>query len=199
MTAAPFAAIATDPDAFELFYREHVAQVQAFVSRRVSDAATAADLTADVFLAVIARAHTHDPSLGSPRMWLYGVARTVVAGELRRSGRHARAVSRVSGRRLLDGDAHQAVVDRLDAEREARRLHRRIEGLPRALRDVIELVGLDGLEVAEAAEVLGIRPGTARVRLHRARRLLTAGDPPPAPLAPVPSRTAPSDTARSTR
>jgi DNA-directed RNA polymerase specialized sigma24 family protein len=31
---------------------------------------------------------------------------------------------------------------------------------------------VDGLTVAEAAASLGIRPATARVRLHRARRAL---------------------------
>jgi RNA polymerase sigma-70 factor (ECF subfamily) len=36
-------------------------------------------------------------------------------------------------------------------------------------RAVLELVALDGLEVSEAARVLGIRPVAARVRLHRAR------------------------------
>jgi RNA polymerase sigma-70 factor (ECF subfamily) len=35
---------------------------------------------------------------------------------------------------------------------------------------VLELVAIDELPVKEAAAALGIRPGTARVRLHRARR-----------------------------
>ncbi|MFI6602885.1 RNA polymerase sigma factor [Nonomuraea sp. NPDC050536] len=34
------------------------------------------------------------------------------------------------------------------------------------------MVVLDQLKVTEAASVLGIRPGTAMVRLHRARRTL---------------------------
>ena len=42
--------IATDPDAFEVFYREHLETVQRFVARRVADPQLAADLTAEVFL-----------------------------------------------------------------------------------------------------------------------------------------------------
>jgi RNA polymerase sigma-70 factor (ECF subfamily) len=42
--------------------------------------------------------------------------------------------------------------------------------LPEDERAVLELVAVDGLPVKEAAAALGIRPGTARVRLHRARR-----------------------------
>ena len=40
------AEIASDPDAFERFYREHVEGVQRFVARRVDDPYLAADLTA---------------------------------------------------------------------------------------------------------------------------------------------------------
>jgi len=37
---------------------------------------------------------------------------------------------------------------------------------------VLELIALDDLSVREAAAVLGVRPVTARVRLHRARGAL---------------------------
>jgi DNA-directed RNA polymerase specialized sigma24 family protein len=39
-------------------------------------------------------------------------------------------------------------------------------------RAVLELVALDELSVTQAAAVLGLRPVTARVRLHRARGAL---------------------------
>ena len=39
-------------------------------------------------------------------------------------------------------------------------------------REVLELVDLQGLEPSEAAEALGVTPSTARVHLHRARRIL---------------------------
>lgn len=51
--------IARDPAAFEVFYRLHVATVTRFVARRVADPHTVADLTAEVFLAVIGSAHTY--------------------------------------------------------------------------------------------------------------------------------------------
>jgi RNA polymerase sigma-70 factor (ECF subfamily) len=41
-------------------------------------------------------------------------------------------------------------------------------------RAVMELVAIDDLKVAEAAAAAGVRPVTARVRLHRARRKLRA-------------------------
>jgi DNA-directed RNA polymerase specialized sigma24 family protein len=55
-----------------------------FVARRVADPYTAADLTADVFLAVIGSVHTYRPGKGSPVAWLYGIARNVIAADRRR-------------------------------------------------------------------------------------------------------------------
>ncbi|MFD0786860.1 sigma factor, partial [Micromonospora azadirachtae] len=56
--------IGVDPVAFEAFYRRHVAAVGRFVARRVDDPHLAADLTADVFLAVIESAAGYRPDRG---------------------------------------------------------------------------------------------------------------------------------------
>src|SRR5215831_5297570 len=65
------AEIATDTDAFERFYRQHVEAVQRFVARRVDDPYRAADLTADVFVAAIESAGSYRRSRGEPVAWLY--------------------------------------------------------------------------------------------------------------------------------
>ena len=39
---------------------------------------------------------------------------------------------------------------------------------------LLELVSLDGPSIADAARVLGVKPATARVRLHRSRARVTA-------------------------
>ena len=165
-------AIGTDPDRFEVFYREHLEAVQRFVARRVDDPHTAADLTADIFLAVIESAASYSTCLGPPRAWIFGIARNVVAMEHRRRFRQASAVGRLEGRRVLELDALERATERIDAAQKARRLHSRLQELAPGLRAVFELVGIDGLSVTDAAAVLEINPGTARVRLHRARRQL---------------------------
>ena len=166
-------AIATDPDAFEQFYREHVEAVQRFVARRVDDPYLAADLTADVFLAAIDSAHAYRPGRGKPIAWLYGVARNVVAAENRRTARERRARARIPAtEELIEPEDLARLHERIDAEAAGRRLYRAMDILSRSERSVLELVALEGLEVAEAATALGIRPVAARVRLHRARRAL---------------------------
>jgi RNA polymerase sigma factor (sigma-70 family) len=170
----PLDRIGREPDALEAFYRDHLDAVQRFVARRVSDPHLAADLTADVFLAAVDSAHTYDPSRGPVVAWLYGVGRNAIAAEARRRARELHAVRRVEGRRLLDPGSLGRIEERLDAERESRRLYRAIADLSADDRALLELVSLDGLSVADAARVLGVKPATARVRLHRSRARVTA-------------------------
>lgn len=172
MNAHELPSIASDPAALEAFYREHVEGVTRFVVRRVADPYLAADLTADVFLAAIDAAGSYRPDRGAPRAWLFGVARNVVASEHRRAQRERRANARIEGRRLLDPDDVERMLDRIDAAAPARSVFTALALLPSGERAVFELVALDELSVSEAAAVLGVRQVTARVRLHRARAAL---------------------------
>jgi RNA polymerase sigma factor (sigma-70 family) len=164
--------IGTDPAAFEAFYRVHVEAVERFVVRRVPDPDRAADLTAEVFLAAIESADGYRSSRGAPVAWLYGVARNVLAADRRRQGRELDAANRFGGRRLLDEDDIARMEDRIDAEAQSGALYLAISGLSDVERAVLELVAVDELTVQDAARALGIRPVTARVRLHRARQRL---------------------------
>jgi len=166
--------IGHDPVALEQFYRDNVEDILRFVARRVDDPATAADLTSDVFVAAVGSAKSYDPRRGAPRAWLIGIARMVVLGEYRRTANERNKVRRLSGRRLLDDADIARLEERLDAAAEARRLYRLIDRLPAGERAVIELVGVDGLTLVDAATALGISPTAARVRMHRARRTLGA-------------------------
>jgi RNA polymerase sigma factor (sigma-70 family) len=162
--------IATDPAALDAFYRQHIEAVTRFLARRTTDPFAVADMTAEVFVAAIRSAADFEPGLGSERAWLYGIARNVVASERRRAARERDAVSRFAGRRLLDDDDIGRMEARIDAEAEAREARATLAGLADDERALLELVAIDGLAVKDAAVVLGIKPGTARVRLHRARR-----------------------------
>jgi RNA polymerase sigma-70 factor (ECF subfamily) len=166
--------IGTDPEIFEAFYREHVEAVQGFVARRVGDRERAADLTAEIFLAAIGAAHRYRPARGAPRPWLYGIARTVVAGDRRKTGREQAGEKRLRASALLGEDDTARIEARIEAAARQRHLYEAMDRLAGAERAILELVALDELSVAEAAAAAGVRPVTARVRLHRARRKLRA-------------------------
>lgn len=160
-----------------MFYREHLSFVRTYVGRRVDDAETAADLTADIFLAAIEYAHRYVETKGPAVAWLIGIARNVVAGHQRKKARELRALSRISGRALLDEASVERINQRLDAERATRQLYRSLQSLPATQRAVVELVAIDGLSLTESAAVLGITPANARTRYHRARTRLRAALP----------------------
>lgn len=164
--------IGTDPEIFEAFYREHVEQIERFVVRRVGDRDRAADLTAEVFLAAIDSAPRYRARQGTPKAWLFGIARIVVASDGRQRWRQRLGEERLRGSTLVDEDDAARLDARIDAARHSRKLYAAMARLPEGERAVFELVAIDELSLAEAAAATGIRPVTARVRLHRARRKL---------------------------
>jgi RNA polymerase sigma factor (sigma-70 family) len=178
--------IGTDPDLFDAFYSEHLEDLQRFVARRVGDRERAADLTAEIFLAAIDSAHRYQPR-GTPKSWLYGIARVLVANDRRQSGRERAGEERLRGSALLDEEDAAQMDARIDAAAQSRHLYEAMDRLSEAERAVLELVAIDELTVAEAAAAAGVRPVTARVRLHRARRKLRA-ELEPATTQPTPSK-----------
>jgi RNA polymerase sigma factor (sigma-70 family) len=157
---------------FELLYRAQVDAITAYFARRSSDPQTVADLTADTFVQAIASFGTFDPRRGGGRGWLFGIARRVHAGHCEARSRQNEKVARLAGRRELEPDQVGELLDRIDAERAGRALITALGALPAADRAVVELVDLDGLTPKEAAAVLGLSAGAARMRLMRARALL---------------------------
>lgn len=161
-----------DSDEFETFYRQHLDLVRLYLARRVDDPFVVADLTADIFLRAIDSAPTFRSSLGSSRAWLIGIARNALADHHRRVARETAALHRFHGRELLDEESIDRIIDRIASQRDAQYLLEALRSLPAPQREVIELVAVDQLSLTEAARVLDIRDGTARVRYHRARRAL---------------------------
>ncbi|MFE1979315.1 RNA polymerase sigma factor, partial [Streptomyces hygroscopicus] len=167
------------PDAagFAAFYEENFDAVLGFVTRRTTCPQVAADLTADIFVAALEAADRYAPGRGSPSAWLYGIARNVLSSHYRGNVRERHAVARLNGRRLLDEEDIAALEERIDAERAARALAERHSALSEPLREVLDLVAVDGLTPREAAQALGLNQATVRVRLHRAKRALRAAYP----------------------
>jgi RNA polymerase sigma-70 factor (ECF subfamily) len=141
---------------FEQLYRQYADRVHAYARRR-SDASTADEVVADVFL-VAWRRLDRVPSDGLP--WLLAVARRVLANR-RRSTRRAAALQH-----RLGGTASAGVRP------EDHGLLAALSTLSERDREVLLLIGWEGLSQAEVAEVLAIRQGAVATRLHRARRRL---------------------------
>jgi RNA polymerase sigma factor (sigma-70 family) len=77
---------------------------------------------------------------------------------------------------------------------DARRMLQAIDGLPEAEREVFDLVRIQGLSHAEAAEVVGVSVKTVQRRLNRARLLLAERLADLRPAAPGATPVPPGDT-----
>jgi RNA polymerase sigma factor (sigma-70 family) len=157
---------------FERLYRANVDAVTAYFARRSADPHVVADLTADTFVAVITSFGSFDSGKGTGRAWVFGIARRVYASYCEAYSQQQGRLRQLAGRRDLDPDQVEELVDRIDAERAGRQLVSQLAALPEADRAVIELVDLAGFRPKEAAAALGLRPGTMRMRLMRARTRL---------------------------
>jgi RNA polymerase sigma factor (sigma-70 family) len=157
---------------FERFYRTNVAAVTAYFARRSRDPQLVADLTADTFVAVITSFEAFDPRKGTRRAWTFGIARRIYASYCEASSHQQHKLQRLAGRRDLEPDQVEELLDRIDAERAGRDLVASLAALPERDRAVIELVDLAGLRPKEAAAALGLAPGVVRMRLMRTRARL---------------------------
>lgn len=140
----------------------------AYLVRRGCDRQDAADLVSEVFS--IAWARLDAIPREHPMPWLLVTARNLLSNHVRRSIKIDETVRRVAGLPTED------VIDTADIvlAKNDDALGRALATLSPADRELLQLIGWDELSPAEAARVLGIGRGAVRVRLHRARRRLTA-------------------------
>lgn len=157
---------------FEQLYRRNVDVLVGYFARRCRDPQTVADLTSETFVRAVAGFAGFDPGRGSDRAWLFGIAANVFAGHCQQSASGRDVVSRLGGRRQLEVDEIEELLERIDAERDGAALRRRGEQLPFAELTAVELVDLGGLTPKEAAAVLGVSRVAFRKRLSRARSRL---------------------------
>jgi RNA polymerase sigma-70 factor (ECF subfamily) len=147
---------------FEQLYRSSAADVYAYVASLLRDRTAAEDVTALAFERAFRRRALFDVHRGTPRSWLFAIARNAALDELRRRRR--------SGALLHDVADESNAFEDLDAELAERRLLVR-EGLasldPRD-REVILLKFVGRLSNAELARVLRCSESNAGTRLHRA-------------------------------
>jgi RNA polymerase sigma factor (sigma-70 family) len=168
----------TAEERVEEAYRASGTAVLGYALRRAATREDALDVVAETFATAWRRRADLPADDGEVRPWLFGIARLCLANSARSSRRAGRLGERLAGA-LSDVDVPDPAV-----------LHERgaLAGTVREAlgrlspedRELVTLVAWEGLTPAQAAGVLGLAPGTARVRLHRARTRLRAA------LSPTP-------------
>ena len=152
---------------FSGLYEEHYEHVLRYALRR-TDPEMARDVAAETFTVAWRRM---EQLPAEPLPWLYGVARRVLANELRGQHRRDRLTSRLE---LAASVAGVPTVQPDHAEEVTATTHIRATMAKLSPRDqeVLQLIAWEDLDIADAAKVLGCSNTACKVRLHRARRRL---------------------------
>jgi RNA polymerase sigma-70 factor, ECF subfamily len=144
---------------FTDLYRETVADVYAYVATLVGDRSTAEDVVALAFEKAYRKRRSFDARRGSPRAWVFGIARNAALDELRRRKRTVTLAAE-------PGDL--AVEDDPDAIARRATVRAALNTLDPRDREVIALKYHGGLTNGEVAKLLGVSESNAGTRLHRA-------------------------------
>ena len=155
-----------DVEAFSALLERHYDAVFRLAFRLTGAAAEAEDLTQDVCAALPAKLASFRAEARFTT-WLWRVVVNAAHDRRRRAATHARHAEGwgdwETARRAADRETAEAVDWLAEAMR----------ALPEELRDTLALV-LDDLSHEEAAEILGIAPGTVSWRISEAKKRLRA-------------------------
>ncbi len=143
---------------FERLYQSSRDDVFAYAVGLLRDRAAAEDVTSAAFERAYRKRSRFNPRKGSPRAWLFGIARNAALDELRRRGRHAE----------LSSDPIDVASLVEDERTELRLLLAEALGrLEARERELIALKFFAGLSNGEIARVLGTSESNAGTKLHR--------------------------------
>lgn len=143
----------------------------AYLTRRVSNPADAADLLGDVLVVVWRRIDTMPTEPGPARMWMFGIARKTLASG-HRSNRRCQALTARLRHEIATANTTAGLAGNnqdVPADPRAERLTAALDHLSPADREILTLIHWDFLTLTEVAQHLRLRPTTTRSRYHRAR------------------------------
>jgi RNA polymerase sigma factor (sigma-70 family) len=146
---------------FEALYRSCADELYGYVLSLVRDRSAAEDVTAQAFERAYRKRRRYDAGKGTPRQWLFGIARNAALDELRRRQRSASLLVDVEDPAVAEPFAGEA------PERQAT-VRAGLAALDPRERELIALKFTAGMTNAEIAGVLGITESNAGTKVHRA-------------------------------
>ncbi|MEZ5230087.1 MAG: RNA polymerase sigma factor [Acidimicrobiales bacterium] len=150
---------------FRTIFDAYHHEVDAYCRRRVPES-SAADAVSETFLTAWRR-FDDLPAGAEAKLWLFGVARNVLANQRRSETRRDHLHLRLVGEPTSPGtDLAEHVVGDPSPVLDA------LATLAPDDQDILTLITWEGLSHAEAARVLGCSTNAVAIRIHRARKRL---------------------------
>jgi RNA polymerase sigma-70 factor, ECF subfamily len=149
---------------FNRCLEQEIPRLRRYARALTRDAARADDLVQETLTRAVQKQHLWQPGTDL-RAWLFTIMHNQNVNQVRRAVRDST---------IELESCSQALVATTDptASRQLRELERALAELPEDQRQVILLVGLEGMSYEDAAAALNIPVGTVRSRLSRGRDAL---------------------------
>jgi RNA polymerase sigma-70 factor, ECF subfamily len=149
----------------ELFQRieQEIPRLRRYARALTRDVSGADDLVQDCLTRGLAKAHLWQEGTDL-RAWLFTILHNQHVNRVRRSIREGVAVN--------GSDVEPSISASQYSRIELRDLERALARLPEEQRQVVLLVGLEGMRYETVAEIMGVPVGTVRSRLSRGREAL---------------------------
>jgi RNA polymerase sigma-70 factor, ECF subfamily len=150
---------------FGRLLENEIPRLRRYARALTRDAARADDLVQETLCRALRKAHLWQPG-SNLRAWLFTLLHNQHVNDVRKVMREGLSAS-------VDEVASQLPMPPTQAAKlEMRDLDRALGQLPDEQRQVVLLIGLEGLRYEQVAEILDVPVGTVRSRLSRAREAL---------------------------
>ena len=161
-----------DTAAMETFYKRHASSVYSFAFRRMNDASLADEVVNDTLHQAWISANTFTGQ-SSPKTWLLGIAKNKILDALRSKGRlEARTQDTSEEDQQAFADTTPGAYAQLLVKQKSQHLSQCFDDLPPEQRACMHLSFVEGMTLAEIAQVMTIPANTVATRIHHAKRKL---------------------------
>lgn len=173
---------------WEQIVSEHSARVYRLAYRLSGNTHDAEDLTQETFVRVFRSLHSYEP--GNFEGWLHRITTNLFLDQARRRTRIRMDPLGEDAARYaapVGPDSPELGFEHANLDNDVQRA---LAALPPQFRAAVVLCDIEGLSYEEIALTLGVKIGTVRSRIHRARAMLReslAHRAPTSPGAPVPA------------
>jgi len=161
---------AWQPPSWEQIVREHSARVYRLAYRLTGNRHDAEDLTQETFVRVFRSLHTFQP--GTFEGWMHRITTNLFLDQARRRQRIRMDAMGDEADRYASADQLAAPERAFEHDNLDHDVQAALDELPPEYRAAVVLCDIEGLSYEEIAVTLGIKLGTVRSRIHRARARL---------------------------